>query len=117
ECQMECYRNGGGAFLRLPTLSILFLLLALSPPVAAAQSGPGPRLDVYGDPLPPGAIARLGTTRLHHSGQILALAFSPDESKLFSAGGDKTVRVWSTSDGRLLLRFDVPELATAALSK
>src|SRR6185369_3261798 len=34
--------------------------------------------DLNGDTLPPGAVARLGTTRLSHSKVIHSVAFSPD---------------------------------------
>jgi hypothetical protein len=37
-----------------------------------------PRLDAVGDPLPEGAVARLGTLRLVHRGGVAAVAVSPD---------------------------------------
>jgi WD40 repeat protein len=34
-----------------------------------------------------------------HDGHVFALAFSPDGKRLFSAGADKTIRVWSVEQG------------------
>src|SRR5262249_13997212 len=56
--------------------------------------------DLQGDPLPAGAVLRLGTTRLRHA-QLFALAYSSD-GKLTSFGGDYTVRVWNPATGQLL---------------
>jgi RNA polymerase sigma factor (sigma-70 family) len=61
------------------------------------------RADVFGDPLPLGARARLGTIRLRHDhppGQ-LTTAFSAD-GKLLASGGWDDLRLWDVAAGKLL---------------
>src|SRR5262249_47432523 len=66
-----------------------------APKLAAA----GPvRQDYYGDPLPPGVLARLGTVQLRH--RLARVVFSPDGKSLVSAGTDQVVRFWDTATGR-----------------
>src|SRR5262245_36427858 len=60
-----------------------------------------PRLvDRLGDPLPAGAILRLGTTRLRHA-DVCTVAFTADQ-KLVSFGRDYVLRTWDPVTGRQL---------------
>jgi len=64
--------------------------------------------DRYGDPLPDGAVARLGTVRFRHAGRVPgwvgALVYAPDGKTLLSGGNDGTVRLWEVKSGREMLR-------------
>jgi RNA polymerase sigma factor (sigma-70 family) len=95
-------------------------ILAVQIPLAAqqreaAQAGPSTpeqkapnRVDRYGDPLPPGAIARLGTVRLRHSGPIGVVAFAPDGTVLLAGDENGDMRLWDTATGKLLRTFVDP---------
>src|SRR5437016_4258994 len=81
----------------------LFLLarLALLIPLGALATPPEKkRVDCWGDPLPEGAVARIGSVRLRHGDSIGALAFSPDGKLLASASWDRTVSVWDSATGQ-----------------
>lgn len=70
---------------------------ASSAPEEMAQQ---PRTDRYGDPLPAGAIARLGTRRLR--GCQGPVVFSPDGKYVVAAGGEGNTRAifWDLVTGR-----------------
>jgi RNA polymerase sigma factor (sigma-70 family) len=68
-------------------------------PAAVKTDTPAPKTDQYGDSLPPGAIARLGTTRFRHGNWIYWVAFSPDRKTIISHGLDG-VRVWDAATGK-----------------
>ncbi|MBI1841400.1 MAG: WD40 repeat domain-containing protein [Verrucomicrobia bacterium] len=40
-----------------------------------------------------------------HAGPVLAIAFSPSGNAVVTAGADRSIKVWSTADGRLLRAF------------
>jgi WD40 repeat protein len=72
----------------VPLLACLAMLPGLPAPGAAPPAGKAPRVDRHGDPLPEGALARLGTLRFNQRTRlVVALAFSPDGRVLASAGG------------------------------
>jgi RNA polymerase sigma factor (sigma-70 family) len=75
-----------------------------------------PRLDRHGDPLPPGAIMRLGTERLRHAGSVHALAYSPDGKTIASGADDYTVGIWDAATGRKVGGYGWQQGCTFALA-
>jgi RNA polymerase sigma factor (sigma-70 family) len=85
----------------------------LPAPQAAAE---GPRTDLYGDPLPPGAMARMGTVRFRHGSWISAAAFGPDGKTVATAGEDKLIRFWDTATGKGIRRLNTGPAGVVGLS-
>src|SRR5262245_66096694 len=84
---------------------LLCTLLAVAFAAHPAQSQP-PAKDVHGDPLPPGAVARLGTLRFRHSGTILFAAFLPGGKSVSSVSNDGVICVWEFPSGKAIRRFE-----------
>src|SRR5262245_59700925 len=82
---------------------LLLLMLALSAPLPAAAQPR--RVDRAGDPLPDGALLRLGTTRWR-AGAAIVLAGYLDEHTILTATQDHLVEVWDRT-GRAVRSFDV----------
>lgn len=87
------------------------------PPLLYASEQPGAtpskpkeekpaRIDRYGDPLPEGALARLGTLRLRTLGALLA--FHPNGKTIVSVVGGRQVTLWDADTGELCERCHLP---------
>src|ERR1700687_4269424 len=58
------------------------------------------RTDAHGDPLPPDALARIGTVRMRPGGSVRLLAFAPDGKTIVSAAGERagnSISVWDVA--------------------
>jgi RNA polymerase sigma factor (sigma-70 family) len=75
----------------------------------AAPQGPAPgdeakkppRTDVHGDPLPDGAVARLGSARLRQGSAVMKVVYAPN-GQLVASGGGHVIKLWDTTTGRLV---------------
>jgi RNA polymerase sigma factor (sigma-70 family) len=80
------------------------------PPAARAEPPEVLRpADRDAEPLPAGAVARVGSPRLRHAGEVTGLAYSPDGKWLASVSTDPrdaTARLWDAATGKE--RFRVP---------
>jgi len=86
-------------------------------PPEPARSSTKERTDLYGDPLPAGALARIGTLRFRHGGGNVV--FTSDGKTLASAGAG--ARLWDFATGKATLEFTcdqgISQVALATDSK
>lgn len=69
--------------------------------VVTPVQDPPPAVDTWGDPLPAGAIARLGSKRFQQGDQIVDLYFAQDGKRVVTSGWG-SIRIWDAATGRLL---------------
>jgi WD40 repeat protein len=92
------------SFVLAAVLAFLSTMPLMGAAPAVPTKGESPRVDCFGDSLPPGAVARLGTMRLHYSH---AAAFSPD-GKTLATAGIRFLRLWDLATGKEVRRLDMP---------
>src|SRR5262249_30686554 len=85
-----------GVFLLIP-LTIAAVVCSEPTKVKSELQVPS---DAQGDPLPEGAVYRLGAKRYRHRGGVLSIAFPPNGKVIATASTDQTVRIWETSTGK-----------------
>jgi WD40 repeat protein len=92
---------------------VALLAAMILPHTALAWPVPLPtRMDSAGDPLPPGAIARIGSLRLRHASPADPVAFSPDGKWLASyCRWEKQISVWETLSGKLRMQLHLAGVA------
>jgi WD40 repeat protein len=96
----------------MPALRLLLGGALLTMPLALAAHAAEDRL---GDPLPDGAVQRLGTLRLRYSGGIADLRYLPDGRGLIAVGNQ--IEIWDLAAGELQAKHQVCEgrIASVAL--
>jgi WD40 repeat protein len=86
---------------------VTVVVLLFAPRVLGGE--PSARTDLYGNELPEGAQARLGTVRLRQDfHQFRGLTFSPDGKRL-AAGDFRGVSVWDAANGKEVARLKWPD--------
>jgi WD40 repeat protein len=97
---------------RLELTALTALLLGLGVAAQTPDAPPKPaadpraaRTDLYEDPLPSGALARMGTARWRHGDLITFAAFLPDGKTIVTGGPDDVVRLWDSATGREVRRI------------
>ena len=76
-------------------------------PSTAKKSDINVVTDQHGDPLPRGAVARLGAARFRHEGNVggRSLVFAPDGKTLAASTDSGLVYLWDAVTGKELRRF------------
>jgi RNA polymerase sigma factor (sigma-70 family) len=77
---------------------------AAKPAEAKAEEKPA-ATDTVGDPLPPGAVSRLGNLRWQHGTAVRFLAYLGDGKEVLTASQDGALRVWDAATGKLMRKF------------
>lgn len=95
-----------------PLVAVLFLAWSLSAQAEGPAGQPLPRADGHDDPLPGGAVARLGSTRWRLRAGPTGMVVSPDGNVLAVRTDDLTVEVLDAWTGRRRLTLGMPRHAS-----
>jgi WD40 repeat protein len=84
---------------------LLSLLVGSAALLALADEKTPVRADLQGDPLPSGAMARLGTLRWRHGSNVTFVAFVGGGKEVLSCAGDGVIHIWDASSGKEVRHF------------
>jgi len=108
---MLCTLSQAGKVVSLLVGALLIGAVTILQP-AAAEDQPGQAAgqekklqDRFGDPLPDGAIARMGTIRWRHPAGITFVGYASHGKHLVTACADGIIRVWEVASGKEIRRF------------
>jgi WD40 repeat protein len=99
--------------IRALIVSLSVALSSIAPAPCTGAPGPNkftedalsPLADAYGDPLPAGAIARLGTSRFRHGYAIFAARFAQNGRTLATVGAARSLCLWDWATGKPILEL------------
>jgi hypothetical protein len=97
-----------------PRILLLLAFSALAP--MASASGEQPAGSQAKEPLPEGAVARLGESRFQNFGRTFALAFSPDGKYLAAGSWDGLITWWDLGTRRPLRHWGAHSGPVTALA-
>jgi WD40 repeat protein len=82
--------------------------------LAVQPDAPRNATDTNGDPLPAGALARLGTLRWRHGQAVTFVAFLPDGKEVLTGSQERVLRLWDRATGKEIRRFPLPAIEPMA---
>ncbi|HZU34461.1 MAG TPA: PQQ-binding-like beta-propeller repeat protein [Gemmataceae bacterium] len=94
-----CLATSTGKLMLMVAVALACGLVIQEAGLRAQQNGQA-RTDRYGDPLPEGAVSRLGTLRFRQPFWVSGLAFTPDGKTLAASCWDGTARLWDPATGK-----------------
>src|SRR5262245_49503608 len=78
-------------------IAVALFVVSLVPASARAQAVP---TDAAGDPLPPGAVARIGTVRFLPRPYLQQVFFTADGKTVLGRGGGDVIDFWAAETGK-----------------
>jgi len=79
------------------------------------EAAKGPNTDRHGDPLPPGALARVGTLRWGHGFDVFCVVFSRD-GKTLASTDSHSIYLWEIATGKKLQNFREKQAGISSLA-
>ncbi len=86
-----------------------------APEARPAEQEAAAPADRHGDPLPPGALVRIGTVRFRHEDRVASAAVSPDGKVIASCAG-RAVYLWDAATGKELQRLEAHPLGATSIA-